>query len=275
MSPCRIAVYLAADAAVGVVLRRGPSAWTQLIGWDRERDRFTPGQWLRARVYARRADLSPDGRLFVYIAARHGGPAADPAVGSAWTAISRPPWFTALALWPNLGSWYGGGVFRGPRSLSLDVPCSLAAQPRLPPRRLRIDRVGAATSPWEQRLLRDGWTLVERGFEPRNHRRVGDRELWSKPGPDGALLVREVLDADFRRHGDPFGELFWLEAAGELIPLDGVSWAEWDGPRLLVARDGRLLRAELTGGGLRESLLYDFNPLRPVAMPAPAWARRW
>lgn len=34
-----------------------------------------------------------------------------------WTAISAPPYFTALAIWPTFGTWTGGGVFRSSRSL--------------------------------------------------------------------------------------------------------------------------------------------------------------
>ncbi len=41
-SPCRLFVFLARKARTGVILRRGPSAWTQLILWDRATDRFTP-----------------------------------------------------------------------------------------------------------------------------------------------------------------------------------------------------------------------------------------
>ena len=28
-----------------------------------------------------------------------------------WTAISRPPYFSALAIWPGFGHWTGGGIF--------------------------------------------------------------------------------------------------------------------------------------------------------------------
>jgi hypothetical protein len=30
---------------------------------------------------------------------------------STWTAISKPPYFSALAIWPSLGTWTGGGYF--------------------------------------------------------------------------------------------------------------------------------------------------------------------
>ena len=47
-----------------------------------------------------------------------GKPPAEPRWGSAvrrnegvWTAISRPPFFSALAIWPSFGHWTGGGMF--------------------------------------------------------------------------------------------------------------------------------------------------------------------
>ena len=99
----RLHVFLASRAPVGLILRRGPSRHFQLIRWDVSCDRFERGQWMKGRVYEDRSHLSPDGRLFVYFAAnwktRHG----------TWTAISRPPYFTALALWHKGDTWGGGG----------------------------------------------------------------------------------------------------------------------------------------------------------------------
>ena len=44
------------------------------------------------------------------------GPGADSARPrenqGCWTAICKPPWFTALAIWPSYGHWTGGGIFR-------------------------------------------------------------------------------------------------------------------------------------------------------------------
>ena len=200
-SPCRLAVFLARDAPVAVVLRRGPSEWAQLSLWDRANDRFTPGQWFHGRVYERRCDLAPDGSLFVYFAARHGrGGHDEQGIGEAWTAISKPPYFTALALWPNPGSWYGGGVFETDGNILLDTACALEPHPRFRPRGLRIAHLGPKTSPWEQRLLRGGWQLVERGFDPRTHRRVGEREVWEKAHPSHPVKIcRQLEDVDFAR----------------------------------------------------------------------------
>jgi len=278
-SPCRLHVFLARDARVGVILRRGPSAWAQLVRWDRSVDTFEPGQWTRARVYGRRSDLSPDGRLLVYFAARYGR-FDDPRSGS-WTAISRPPYFTGLASWPNLGSWYGGGVFELDGRVLLDATCTLEPDSRLGAPPLDIGTCPVDSAPWEQRLLRDGWTLLERGFDPRTHPRVGEREVWRKERPGGGIaLCREVEEWDVRRYGGPHGDTFWLETGDDLIPLPDVTWADWDGddPRLLAARRGELHASDRPEGlatGADDTLLFDLNPLEPVEVIPPEWARSW
>lgn len=277
-APCRLAVFLAPKAPLGVVLRRGPSPWAQLVAWNRETDHFTPGQWFHGRVHERRCDLSPDGRLFVYFACKHGPRRDDEDVGECWTAISRPPYFTALALWPNLGAWYGGGVFKTDRDVLLDVSCGLEPHPKhRPPHHLRVAALPGDTAPWEQRMLRDGWRLIERGFEPRTHRRVGEREIWEKAHRDGAVkLCCEIEDADFRRYGGPYANSYWLETGAELIPIVGAGWADWERwSRIAFVRDGKLFAATLGEDGLRENILLDFNPLKPDKLAAPDWAQRW
>jgi hypothetical protein len=278
--PCRLAVFLAREVPVAVILRRGPNQWAQLVSWDRKTDRMTPGQWFHGQVYARRCDLSPDGRLFVYFAAKHGRPkeADEDEIGEAWTAVSRPPYFTALALWTNLGSWYGGGAFESAGKLLLDTSCGLEPHPKYPVKGLRYEHIGAATAPWERRLLLAGWRLVERGFDPRTHRRVGARELWEKLHPGLPIkLCREIEEPDFQRYGGPYGDTFWLESKGDLQPLDRVTFAEWDGAeRLVFVRQGKLYEARIAGRSLGpEAELYDFNPLSPEEVTTPDWAKRW
>lgn len=277
-STCRLSVFLARRSDVAVILRRGPSEWSQLVTWQRGDDSFTPGQWFHGRVYGRRCDLSPSGRYFVYFAAKHGRTQPDPdGIGEAWTAISRPPYFTALALWTNLGSWYGGGVFREDDEVILDATCTLTPHPKFPVRKLKIAPMGGVTSPWEQRLQASGWGLVERGFDPRTHQRVGRLEIWRKTDPaTGWTLYRELEDVDFTRHGGPYFESFWLERGDVLVPLDAATWADWDrAVRLVFVRDGRLLAAHPADGFTNETVLIDLNPMQPQEVTPPDWARRW
>lgn len=67
-APCRLFVLLAQRAPVGLILRREPAAWTQLIRWDTKRDTFEPGQWFRGMIDFHRCDLSSSGERFLYFA---------------------------------------------------------------------------------------------------------------------------------------------------------------------------------------------------------------
>src|SRR5438445_305998 len=99
---CKLAVILAREAKVAVILRRGPTRRVELILWDTKNDGFQRGQWFHGRIYEERCDLSPDGTKFIYFASKY-GPKRDADMPDTWTAISKPPYFTALALWPSFG----------------------------------------------------------------------------------------------------------------------------------------------------------------------------
>ena len=49
----------------------------------------------------------------------HYGSAPRKLMGS-WTAISSPPYFSALAIWPSIGRWTGGGAFKSERDLVIN-----------------------------------------------------------------------------------------------------------------------------------------------------------
>ena len=51
-----------------MVIRRGPSKSVATLLWDRKRNTFHMGQWLKGRIYERRCDLSPDGKYLIYFA---------------------------------------------------------------------------------------------------------------------------------------------------------------------------------------------------------------
>jgi hypothetical protein len=165
-------VLFAAEARKAAILRRGPREHYHLISWDLETDRFQHGQWLRGVV--RLSDLSPDGKRLIYWAAQYHRPRARatavsyyeptpdlvrtrgrrsipryvreqalpvspaPPVDSfsTWTAVSKPPYFTALAIWPSFGTWTGGGYFDRDGSIHLaefsSQPITNAGPPDVP-----------------------------------------------------------------------------------------------------------------------------------------------
>ena len=104
----RLHLFFATENDRAVILRQGPARHFRLVLWHRESDSFEDGQWMKHRVYPDRCDLSPDGRHFIYFALNGDWKGM---TEGAYTALSRPPYFTALALFPEGNTWGGGGQF--------------------------------------------------------------------------------------------------------------------------------------------------------------------
>jgi hypothetical protein len=290
---CRLYVVLARRAPVGVIFRRGPTRHVRLISWNLEDDTFEPGQWLNGRVYERRCDLSPRGDLLIYFAAKH-----RPPFGS-WTAVSRPPWFTALALWPKGDCWGGGGLFKNGRLIQLNhwscqmtladgfrLPSSIAVAPL-------GDRAGCGEDdPIEgARLVRDGWKLVRPGtLQAEQHReslrwRFSLDRLWQKPQPGASRHALRMLVRGIGERDGPWYRLDHdvVDADGQIrVYLPGTDWADWDrNGDLLFSREGALFRlaADMIGHGNdfgeQAGRLADFTDMSFEPIAAPGSATHW
>jgi len=117
--PCRLSLVFARDAPIVVVLRRGPSKMVEVVKWHTDTDQFEHGQWFHGRIYAERCGLSPSGSLFVYFAMKYGCVDTENGYQQTFTAVSRPPYLTALAMWPQGDTWGGGGRFIDDQTLRL------------------------------------------------------------------------------------------------------------------------------------------------------------
>lgn len=113
----KLFVIHAKDAPTAVILRRGPSAWYHVISWNTQTDDIEHGAWVKGHIHEEKCDLSFDGKLFVYFLHKEGYTQDN--LPNSWTAISRPPWLKALALWPQGDTYCGGGRFTGNRQLAL------------------------------------------------------------------------------------------------------------------------------------------------------------
>jgi hypothetical protein len=262
-----------------------------LVRWDLATDSFEAGQWLNGRVYERRCDLSPSGDRFIYFAANH-----RPPLGT-WTAVSRPPYFTALAVWPKGDAWGGGGLFASENKILLnhqESQMTLLGGTRLP-RAIKVSQTpnagGGEDAPiFRRRLQRDGWELVRdgdwrvRSLDAPMVWVCDPPETWSRPHPDRLLPVRlRVRTLGLGEQQGPWYVLHYdlIDDAGEVCrDLGRLDWADWDrGGDLLLASDGRLQRlaaasvAALIGGEPRT--LVDLSPLAFVQRAADPAATQW
>jgi hypothetical protein len=268
--PARLHVLMAAKAPTAVVFRRGPANSVCTLGWNRETDRFELGQWLRGRIYERRADLSPDGRHLIYFA--RGGRDSSETKGS-WTAVSRAPWLHAVTLYGKGDCWQGGGLFTSNKKYWLNG-CHFvvreSAEVAMDERRQTAGGFGAeCPGVYYPRLLRDGWTL-EMKVGPG---RVGPCTVFTKPLPHGWIL-RKFAYADTKH---PVGAgVYWDEHELEhaerkaLLSVFSWEWAERDGSTLVWAEKGLLHRARVNPSGpAADKVLYDFNSLEFERRRAP------
>ena len=262
-SRARLYAILARDSSQAIVFRRGPSKQVLLLRWDTATDEIEEGQWLKGRIYERRGDISPDGRLLIYFAASQKPPYRT------WTAISRPPWLTALALWPKGDAWGGGGHFASNREVLLNHrPNQMSfaddyATPKwLTTRTGPFAGRGEDNPIWFARMERDGW--IQTSDEP---------VVWEKMRR-GCTLQMRIAGVAVR--GGPWYvcEHAVIDSSGRKYDIGRSDWADWDhADDLVFAADGCLFRAHHDFDN--PTLIADLNGLSFVNRPAPADFTRW
>jgi hypothetical protein len=139
----RLYLYFATENDTALILLRAARREWAMILWDRATDSFVDGQWLRKQIEPGACALSPDGAHFLYFVT-HGmaprdsdtRPGAHRRLWHSYTAIGRPPWFTALGVFPHGSASRGGATFLDSRhfwvvgtsadSGQIDLPDGLA-----------------------------------------------------------------------------------------------------------------------------------------------------
>jgi hypothetical protein len=285
--PPRLSLLQARDADVAVIFRRGPSKWVEVIRWNTRRDSFERGHWFHGRIYARRSDLSPDGEHLVYFVSKFSGRTdKENDYTYAWTAVSRPPWLTALALWPKGNCWWGGGQFLSNRRLLLNHrPDEAVPHPdHPPPAALRVEPNPSARGEddplYSARLTRDGWavTQVWDWRRPTNWKegfRTITPEHRDRIHPSHQLTIRMERILSESRYLERF-EILTPNATGA-PDLSGVDWADWDrGGRLIFLRHGQVWAASVKGQEVGQPIqLIDLTSDQTTPRESPASAHEW
>lgn len=301
--PCRIEGIIAAKANVAVVFRRGPTRHCQLLLWDLDTDVVTPGQWLKGRVYAKRCDLSPDGRHLVIAATNYSRPpikvdfewqtdvdqedellryrrareSALQAVGMTqekllsmgWTAVCRPPYFSAVALWLTGSAWNGGGIWRDDDLLYVN-PDPGNWHERIPlPKGVESLPLGLGRSEDEWmfslRLASRGWNDL--------HREVAAAPLPAKPEP---LTLKQKRRLKATKEALPKWSAIeqarneWIQALFDLLP----SFRQAPPYRMEKPFAGGFLRREM--GTQRERWsAHDRSGVERIAWKEQPWQSQW
>lgn len=290
-SQARIYAILARDTPLAIVFRRGPSKKVLLSTWNTATDAIEYGQWLKGRIYERRCDLSPKGDLLLYFAASFRKPYYS------WTAISRPPFLTALALWPKGDCWGGGGHFLNDDQIGLnhrDGELALAENFSIP-KWLKVKQFGKYSGRgeddlvWDTRLERDGWTLASYPTKYKNDfgKKVGyefDPPIrWRKPNPVWPKRYSlEMSILGLRERDGPWyiTEHSVIRNEKQADKIGRSDWADWShSGDLLFAMDGCLYRVPCKNSvlaPLEDAVnVADFTKLQFEARKSPPQARVW
>lgn len=273
--PARIHVLLARDSPRALVIRRGPAKQVCTILWDRANDTFELGQWLAGRIYERRADISPDGKYWIYFALNGKW---DSETRGSWTAVARVPYLKALVLYAKGDAWGGGGLFTGPNSYWLNDGIVSAHDATSASSAVTLDKDwnpavsygGECPGVYYHRLQRDGWRLTD---ELEKHA-SGHTFVFEKP------LARQWILRKYAHAGpsdQPGRGCYWdeheLENASTRMVLaqPDWEWAEWDHGRVVYARTGQLWGTKLIDRERFQEpqLLHDFTDMSFEAIEAP------
>jgi hypothetical protein len=268
----RIYCIPAAAAPVVAVFLRGPTNWSHVGRWDLAAGRYEPGAWLRGRIFPRRCDLSPDGRVLCYFAHK---PTATWEQGESYVALSKLPWLTALRAFGTCGTWTRGYYFTkdggsdNSEHVKLPIPYSLRSIPV-------VQFANERRSGWEEstdsppRDPKDVWDQ-HRNARMQKRQPLGKRMLYveSVGWAGGEFGVDQAVDGLRVRYS--------LESDGNPEQLDELQWADWDrnGQLLLATRNGKLQIWNLDSEGPKILFEQDLSLLEPNPTPAPAWAQRW
>jgi hypothetical protein len=289
----RLFAILARSARRAVVFRRGPSKQVLLLAWDTGRDTFEEGQWLKGHIYERRCDLSPSGAHLIYFAANWKRPFMS------WTAISKPPWLTAIALWQKGDAWGGGGLFADDTHVQLnhwlrdanDVAPTEGALPEKVHVAALGERWGRGEDfpVWGLRLAREGWTHTQIGKKPQKPYDPRSRDVWhpydpphvwTKPSPRRSKIALQMMVHGLKQTDGPWYamEHALVDARGRVCSFGESDWADWDvNGDLLLAKDGRMLRAPspTTIDDVAWKEIADFRAMKFEARVSPRDAKKW
>lgn len=265
--PARLHVLIPRDSKSAIVIRRGPSRQTCVFSWNTKTDEIAVSQWLKGRIYERRADISPDGRYWIYFAMN----GRWKSVGrGAWTAVARAPWLKALSLMPKGDTWHGGGLFTGNRKYWLNDGFShvndshaheiltVTSEVQRVPAYDRRWGTGECPGVYYPRLERDGWTYIIREEVADYHWRT----VFEKPLSHGWTLRKLCHEQGRNRKAGPYwDDHVMVTGSGDEIAFPDWEWAELIGRQVAFSRGGCLYRVQIKNRDklVAERLIHDFN----------------
>jgi hypothetical protein len=225
-----------------------------------------PGVWVKKKLYPRRCDLSPDGRLLLFMLMGNFGYRNE-----CFSGISSVPWLHPHAQLRNLGTHTRGWCFYEP-----GVPhvWSFGVDKWVGAERFVIARNDAVQFVNE---LRRGWTYAADcpAREPHDTWDEKRRIILEKASGTHTLRMTDHCYDPNPPAVDGRAPSYELRCGSNAEALTEACWADFDHHgRLLLATKGGSLRMERLGSSSQRELIveHDLRDMKPTPEPPPAWA---
>lgn len=265
LPPCRLKFAFSSNGKRCVILRRGPSDWVRMILWDMVTNEFSLGQWLHGPI--RDFDISPQGDHVIYFVSYH--KKRSPYL---WVAISKPPYFSALAMWPISDAWGGTCAFIDEEKISINKGMYQSSLDLAPNFQLEKYSIVELDSLEEWKAKRRGWH--KQTPSDGSDSRVRNNPEFRKKSPKDELTLCSRRSRNY--HSTPRYRYWLLNTDGKTIEL-GAEFADFDpSGRLIFSNKGRLCVGNIDESGqLVTNEIADFNNQVPEEIEAPLSARTW
>ncbi len=271
--PARLHILMARNSDQAIIIRRGPSKHTCVIGWERKRNIFQVSQWLKGRIYERRCDISPSGNYWIYFAMNgkwYSG-------AGSWTAIARVPWLKAIAFFPKNDCWFGGGLFLEDDSYWLNGGYidnnGLYFDTNEVKRNINYRPPnyygGECLTVYYNRLQRDGWTLIEQ-----TNWGTSESETIFEKTLSQQWILQKICHAQV--FSPPGKGCYWdkhivYNQTGQSLIYPDWEWAEWWDNSIYYAEKGCLYKVQIVSSNQlsQPKLIHDFHGYQFQSRQAP------
>jgi len=272
MTFARIKMLHARKANTSVIFRRGPSKWVQVLKWNTKTDEITEGQWFNGRIYTDKSDLSPYGNYMIYFAAKF----KEEKNQYTWTAISKPPYLTAIALWKKNDTFDGGGLFESTRKIYLNhVKEEAKVEEGADISELKITLNTARKFPHYDiegvRMRRDNWEWSKDKLTNLNN---SDIQIAKKISAEASIVYTgfKVTNHKYDWHS-------FVMYKGEQLNFDSYENIDINrNQRILLSKGGCIYTIndlELYLKNRETTLIADLNDNKRYEMEAPEEMRKW
>lgn len=245
----RIRMAFAPNGKQSVILREGPSRRTRMLVWDTGNDQLTPGQWIHSKV--RHFAINSDGSLILCFVQSY----RKKHNYGTWVALSKPPWFSALAVWQIGDSWGGACRFVTDRKIFVEQGTN------------PIQFSGSLAKGME-------WTS-DRSLRPPE-----DSWGWQRDALNHSLFIKRSETHALELHYSDFKYQLYSPMGRDITPIETpshIDFADMDNQGRVVFTDkkGIIYRVTRKKEDIVVHQVFDLADMTPEPIKAPVAALRW